>query len=240
VSNLPSESTKVCLDCGEVESLDEFPPQAKRGDGRGLYCRPCMNVRSQASRYKRRAAEGRPVTPRVECPPGFKRCPDCDTVKAVNDFPRNKGMKDGLGGYCKPCHNIRGKATVERLYGSNRHYHLVRRYGITEAEYDSMLEEQGGLCAICGEQAAGHVDHDHVTGKVRGLTCFNCNGGLGQFRDRVDIMLKAIDYLERNQTPQWQKTLVSAGVYRITTRPPATAASARSSLPPRPTSFPPV
>ena len=46
-----------------------------------------------------------------------------------------------------------------------------------------MLAEQGGLCAICKSAPAAHVDHDHATGAVRALLCFNCNGGLGQFKD---------------------------------------------------------
>jgi hypothetical protein len=59
-----------------------------------------------------------------------------------------------------------------------------------------MLAEQGGFCAICKEAPAEHVDHDHETERVRGLLCFNCNGALGQFRDRRDLMLAAIAYLD--------------------------------------------
>ena len=61
-----------------------------------------------------------------------------------------------------------------------------------------MVAEQGGLCAICREAPAEHVDHDHATGRVRGMLCFNCNGALGQFRDRTDLMLRAIGYLRRD------------------------------------------
>ncbi len=59
-----------------------------------------------------------------------------------------------------------------------------------------MLAEQGGLCAICREAPAEHVDHDHATERVRGLLCFNCNGALGQFRDRRELMLRAAMYLD--------------------------------------------
>ena len=59
-----------------------------------------------------------------------------------------------------------------------------------------MIAAQGGVCAICQDAPAAHVDHDHATGAVRGVLCFNCNGGLGQFRDRTDVMRKAIKYLE--------------------------------------------
>ena len=69
-----------------------------------------------------------------------------------------------------------------------------------------MLAAQGGLCAICREAPAEHVDHDHETGQVRGLLCFNCNGALGQFRDRTDLMLRAVAYLG-NGDPALASTL---------------------------------
>ena len=58
------------------------------------------------------------------------------------------------------------------------------------------MREQGGVCAICGRPDPEHVDHSHETGAVRGILCFNCNGGLGQFRDSIDALLAAATYLE--------------------------------------------
>jgi hypothetical protein len=71
----------------------------------------------------------------------------------------------------------------------------MRRYGIGAAEVDAMIEAQGGLCAICRERKPEHVDHDHETGKNRGITCSCCNQGLGNFRDRIDLLELAADYL---------------------------------------------
>jgi hypothetical protein len=79
--------------------------------------------------------------------------------------------------------------------GGSRTYHLKRRYGITAAEADAMLAEQGGLCAICKDARAVHVDHDHETGAVRALLCFNCNGGLGQFKDDPEALHAAAYYV---------------------------------------------
>jgi hypothetical protein len=58
-----------------------------------------------------------------------------------------------------------------------------------------MLAEQGGLCAICKSAPAVHVDHDHATGAVRALLCFNCNGGLGQFKDDPETLHAAAFYV---------------------------------------------
>ena len=126
-----------------------------------------------------------------------KRCPACGLRKADDEFPRNRSTKDGRGVYCKPCHNRIGRDNKIKNHGGTRHYHLKARYGITGEEAARMLEEQGGLCAICRERPADHVDHDHVTGRVRRLLCFNCNGGLGQFRDDPRLLRAAAAYLER-------------------------------------------
>ena len=124
----------------------------------------------------------------------MKRCPDCGELKTLDEFPRNKNSKDGRHSYCKPCHNARGKETYQRLYGSTRHYHLMRRYGIGADEFDELVRQQGSVCAICGRPDPEHVDHDHDTGEVRGILCFNC--GLGQFRDSIDALLAAAEYLD--------------------------------------------
>lgn len=125
----------------------------------------------------------------------MKRCPDCGETKTLEDFPRNKNSKDGRHTYCKPCHNARGRETIQRLHGNSRHYHLKRRYGIGADEFDELVRLQGGVCAICGRPDPEHVDHSHETGAVRGILCFNCNGGLGQFRDSIDALVAAASYV---------------------------------------------
>jgi len=74
---------------------------------------------------------------------------------------------------------------------------IKKRYGITKADYERMLFVQMGLCAICLIKPTHklHVDHDHLSGKVRGLLCGNCNKALGLLRDNTDFLIKAIEYL---------------------------------------------
>ena len=82
------------------------------------------------------------------------------------------------------------------------HYNL-RRYGLDEYDYEAMLKRQGGACAICGtaDPGAGRehfsVDHDHRTGRVRGLLCNSCNKGLGSLGDTADAVARALAYLRR-------------------------------------------
>jgi hypothetical protein len=74
---------------------------------------------------------------------------------------------------------------------------LRRRYGITSADVDTLIEAQGGTCAVCPGKPE-HVDHDHETGRVRGILCFNCNQALGNVRDNPTVLKGLIDYLHRH------------------------------------------
>lgn len=77
------------------------------------------------------------------------------------------------------------------------------REGLTHSELNAIYSVAGGLCAICGSPRGvrNHaLDHDHKTGKIRGVLCGRCNSGLGQFNDDVEVMQKAIDYLLMHRT----------------------------------------
>ncbi|MCW2532281.1 MAG: putative endonuclease [Blastococcus sp.] len=101
-------------------------------------------------------------------PDGHRWCPDCSAAKPLDESVRNAGQASGRDPYCKPRHNVRGKAAKDNVGGA-RTYHLKRRYGITAEEADAMQEEQGGLCATCRSAPAAHVDHGHETSAVRAL-----------------------------------------------------------------------
>lgn len=68
-------------------------------------------------------------------------------------------------------------------------------YGLSDADFAQMLKDQGGLCKLCSEKPAACVDHDHSTGRVRGLLCQGCNTGLGRFKDDPARLARAIEYL---------------------------------------------
>lgn len=195
------EQQKHCPDCGGERPVSEFTRDKRRRDGLAFYCRSHARLRLRASKARRHGPpRSRHRLDRV-VPEGSKWCPDCDEVKPVTEFPATRASGPGRHSYCKPCHNARGRATLEKLGGS-RTYHLKRRYGITADEADEMLAAQGGVCAICRVAPAVHVDHDHETGAVRALLCFNCNGGLGQFKDDPFLLQMAAFYVEHHNQQQ--------------------------------------
>ena len=95
----------------------------------------------------------------------------------------------------------------EAMKETNRVIQYRLKYGITVEEYEILYDKQNGVCAICGQVESRiirgtlcklSVDHDHETGKVRGLLCQNCNNMLGHAKDNPEILQKAVKYLEEN------------------------------------------
>jgi len=81
---------------------------------------------------------------------------------------------------------------------------LLREYGITLDEYNNLFEQQKGCCKICGKHQSVlnkvlAIDHCHVNKNVRGLLCISCNTGLGNFKDNVESLYAAIEYLNKKQ-----------------------------------------
>jgi hypothetical protein len=128
----------------------------------------------------------------------MKQCPVCDKHRARDEFARNASRPDGLQYACRNCVSAARKPR-QRSEGSARRQHAYRRvwkYGITPCELTVMRVRQMDACAICHEVCDDmQIDHCHETGKVRGLLCGACNRGLGQFKDDVERMRSAVQYL---------------------------------------------
>jgi hypothetical protein len=210
MSDFSPDNWKNCPQCDRRLPLTDFYNNKSRKDGRSFYCRSCTRSRLEADRRKRGVAPAKRAA--VAIPDGMKWCPQCDEVKPKGDFARAKAKASGLHAYCLPCHNKRSAEAKQRLYGGNREYHLRRRYGLTQEDFEALLAWQGGVCAICGAPDPEHVDHDHEFGNVRGILCFNCNGGLGQFKDNEQSLARAIEYLKETAC---QRVLVHPGVYQL-------------------------
>lgn len=133
-----------------------------------------------------------------------KKCNKCREILPVSGFYSKKVSKDGLMGYCKKCVSRTNKEYRKKYKKQTRktmrNWHLRSKYGITLEEYDVMLEEQNGVCYICGLPPLGYrlaVDHDHEKGRVRKLLCSNCNRALGFAKENTDTLKKLISYIEQ-------------------------------------------
>lgn len=153
-----------------------------------------------------------------------KVCCRCGMEKSIDHFYRNDNKEDGFRVSCKECEKEYQKQwyekNKERLNKKSKDYNernkevitvkarrvrIKRIYGIEEDTYTKNLELQGGACAICGSTYPGgnskgyfHIDHCHETGQFRGLLCGRCNTSLGGFKDDINILKKAIEYLEQD------------------------------------------
>lgn len=100
------------------------------------------------------------------------------------------------------------QADLDRAHRAIYNSYLKKNFGITVDEYEELLKNQQGLCACCGKKQAENaldgfgkprrfaVDHDHVTGEIRGLLCHSCNVGIGLLGDAIQGLRKAMEYLE--------------------------------------------
>ena len=205
---------KRCISCEQVKENALFGRNRAASDGLSVYCLQCNREKSRAYYRQRRASRGFALREPDTSPPGMKRCSQCRETLPLSAFHAHKTQSDGLNTYCKQCRSKQ-----------NRETHLKRTYGLDAADLAAMIEAQNGVCAICKRREPVHVDHDHLLGAVRGVLCFPCNVALGQLQDDIELFRNAIDYLERTT---WQRTLVTTGVYQLTSPRPAPAVSPTS------------
>lgn len=134
----------------------------------------------------------------------LKHCGKCSRDLPLTAFAKNKAKKDGLQERCTECRNkhyvAKGKFTKKPPTKEQKRKQVIRSYGLTEEEFNTMLKNQGHKCAICGTTDWGRpspsIDHCHTTGKVRGLLCNNCNRALGLFKDNPETLKRAAEYLK--------------------------------------------
>jgi hypothetical protein len=146
-------------------------------------------------------------------------CTKCKHDKPLTNFWKDNRRTSKLAAWCKACKysdqkRIRAanpekhKERERRRYWNNRdserERHLVRKYGITLADYAELLAQQGGKCAICEAPEPANktldVDHDHKTGEVRGLLCTSCNRMLGHSEDSEVRLIGGAKYLSSRKS----------------------------------------
>ena len=145
-----------------------------------------------------------------------KVCSLCGRGLPLSEFYQ-RSLQNGIGprAECKDCCGKRSKRWYEAntarhkklvmawadknrdlVKSRRRRGHLKKMYGITPEDYDRIFLEQEGRCGICGTDLDLVVDHDHTTGRVRGLLCRRCNRTLGQFEDDRELVRRALEWLE--------------------------------------------
>ena len=164
------EETKQCSvksGCGKWKSLDEFTK------GRNQ-CKQCR-ARIEKERIRKNPNK------------------NTKTAEYYRDYRAKKKLETGVVHTCKEPPKT----------------HISKTYGLSEEDYQMLLKKQNNSCGICGisetefvSKYKGNrnltklfVDHDHVTGEVRGLLCDNCNRGIGMLGDTKEDLVKALNYL---------------------------------------------
>lgn len=150
-------------------------------------------------------------------------CNACGIEKDIDEFYNDKSRIGGKSYTCKKCKNSHSKTYQSRLTQDDydngvlnnakrraryyakykdtsiKNYGLIRKYGIDIDKFNEMLEETNGVCQICGNDMKKVViDHNHRTGKVRGIICGHCNSLLGFAKDDIKTLEMCIKYLEKN------------------------------------------
>jgi len=160
---------KECKVCGQLKPLDDFYRSPGMRDGYRNDCKTC-NLAAQRARYDSAVSVARATRWQKANP---------ERHAAFQAEYRNRPER---------------KRAMRDLY-------YRREFGISADDVDVMIAAQGSQCAICGTAptrfASWNVDHDHETGRIRGMLCSRCNQGVGLFHEDVDRHRAAADYLER-------------------------------------------
>lgn len=144
---------------------------------------------------------------------GMNWCPGCEDYKSLDEFWKDSRRISGVQVYCKACTYAYRKSSPEKYQKKARdYYHSEGKFkynkncDLTADELRAAFEAAENKCEICGLEETGltkdghkrmlHVDHDHETGKFRGLLCSRCNTTLGSVKDDPELLRKMALYLE--------------------------------------------
>jgi hypothetical protein len=164
-------STKTCVKCKVVKSMLDF--HAHKNGRRNPRCKTCRSEDGRAY-YKANTDKFN----------AYK-------ARARNETPEEREAR---------IKRRKDEAPAKRRIASWK-WHIRKTLGVTAEQYEDMFTSQGGKCAICGSTGPGGkrvrfcIDHCHSTGSIRGLLCVSCNSGLGYFKDDVQRLAAAIEYL---------------------------------------------
>jgi hypothetical protein len=136
-----------------------------------------------------------------------KLCAMCCQAKPLDAFRLRRDGVFGRVSHCVPCAPERRREMAAHHGKNYTAYHRQRRFGIDGETFEAMLAAQGGRCAICTSDVPGSartwvLDHDHGSGRARGVLCQRCNRGLGLLRDDPAVLEAAVRYLRQGRHPR--------------------------------------
>lgn len=206
--------SKCCTKCGTDKPLSAFSKSPNCKHGVKSTCKACDAAR-HADQYVPKPR--RPRRPPLD-ESSTKACRKCGAVKALTEFSLSRKATETANAVyrsdCKACCSERTKQWFVDNPGraaANKRRSVLAAYGLTVEEYESLLRQQGGVCAICrrpersirnGKLLRMPVDHDHETGAVRGILCHSCNRAIGFLGEDVAIVQETVAYLLRHQEKQ--------------------------------------
>jgi len=193
---------KTCSTCKRSKPAAEFHRCRTNHDGLNKRCKECAREFGRRHRAKHRQKVAKSKSEYASANAGkireYQRRWRAENSEHRRQYSSNYQHKNRA----KLNAQARSRANYKDYYERNgRKCHYKKRYGITVAEYNRLLELQKGQCAICKTDHPGkgkrhfHIDHDHLTGAVRGLLCATCNLGLGSFRDDSALLRDAMIYI---------------------------------------------
>lgn len=132
----------------------------------------------------------------------FKICKKCKKEFSFSEFYKDSANEDGHKIYCKTCANDYYKewrnSKLEEVRRKDRINHYIRKYNLEKNVAEALVDNRTGICVICKTEDLLVVDHNHVTGKVRGFICSSCNSALGYSRENIEILQNLIEYLKHD------------------------------------------
>lgn len=192
---MSSPKRKRCATCKKLRKTTEFPPSPRHRGGLYPYCHAC-HAAYQSNRHPNRAVIDTRRREHLSLrSQQLKRCTKCREIKSYSEFLPDTRHSDGLQSHCKACWTLR----------SNERY-LLKEYGLTTKEFDTLFLAQHGVCAICGRSPKRNrfnIDHSHRTHVIRALLCVNCNTNLLPYVEyQGETIKKAFQYLEDPPAPK--------------------------------------
>ncbi len=200
---------KRCRECKQEKGLNKFNKKPRGKDGLNARCMNCICIYEQEYRNKN--------TDKEKSRHKKYRDENKEKIKSANKIYRKENRDKELLRQAKWRKSNPKKARAIDLRArlrtpkERRNRQLLYKFKISLVEYNELLSNQGGLCAICKRTETSFdkranrfrdlcVDHDHITGKIRGLLCGACNKALGLLRDDTDTVENALRYLVENKT----------------------------------------